>query len=73
MSAVGADNSIVYSKSATLQMWLFGYELTDTIIVMTKNSICYLASKNKINFLKQIENIKEDDIPAVKLLTRDKV
>lgn len=74
VSAVGADNSIAYSKSATLQMWLFGYELMDTIVIMTKKSVCYLASKNKINFLKQIEGLKEEDgVPAVKLFVRDKV
>lgn len=72
VSAFGLDEFIQYSKASSLQTWLLGYELTDTISVFTKEAILFLASKKKIEFLRQIENVKHDDIPPVKLLTRTK-
>lgn len=74
VSAVGAEDDMLYSKSAALQIWLLGYELRDTIIVMAKHAVCFLASKKKIDFLKQIENNEGDgDVPPIKLLVREKV
>lgn len=57
------------------QSWLLGYELSDTIMVFTADTVYFLSSKKKIEFLRQIENPKEKtgDEPTVKLLVRDKV
>ncbi|BFF98477.1 FACT complex subunit spt16 [Drosophila madeirensis] len=72
MSVVGCDEDVIYSKSLALQIWLLGYELTDTISVFATDAIYFLTSKKKIEFLKQAQNISEEGLPEIKLLVRDR-
>ncbi|BES95500.1 FACT complex subunit (SPT16/CDC68) [Nesidiocoris tenuis] len=73
VSAIGSDDDIVYSRPTALQIWLLGYELLDTIMIISMDGIHFLASKKKIEFLKQIEGGKDDNgLPPVKLHVRDR-
>lgn len=55
---------------------MLGYELTDTIMVVAEEEIHFLASKKKIDFLRQIQNSNKDEngLPAkLELHIRDRV
>lgn len=75
LAANRSNLTFYYRYPAFTQLWLLGYELSDTVMVFTPDAVYFLSSKKKIEFLKQVENSKDKtgDEPAVKLLVRDRV
>lgn len=59
----------------SLQLWLFGYELADTLCVFCANEIHILSSKKKIDFIKPLEELLAGrvELPKLQLYTRNKV
>lgn len=42
-----SDDSVVYSKSAALHLYLFGYEFPDSVIVITRGHFFFMATSKK--------------------------
>lgn len=64
----GNNKEESYSKSSSLHKWLFGYELTDTVLILSKSTCHIITSKKKVDFLSDINENKEnksDDQPKI--------
>jgi nucleosome binding factor SPN SPT16 subunit len=45
------EEDLNYSKSSALHLYLMGYEFSDSIIVLTKNTFCLMAAPKKCTIL----------------------
>ena len=43
----GKDDKAVYKRSGSLQLWLLGYEFTDTVLVFCNRSVHALTTNKK--------------------------
>lgn len=68
----GNNKAESYSKSSSIHKWLFGYELTDTIIVFTKNNIHIATSKKKLEFLAAVKEQNKENSPKIQFHTKAK-
>ena len=70
-----ADDDNRYLKSTVIHHYLFGYELPDTVLLLTKDGQCIvLAAKKKCEFLEPAvgEAPKKGSVTSLKLLIRNK-
>lgn len=69
---VGATE-VSYCKSISMQVWLFGYEMSDMIIILCKESIHVLSSAKKVDFVRGCEkHCGNDAIPTLHIHVRNK-
>ncbi|KAK0427999.1 hypothetical protein QR680_010535 [Steinernema hermaphroditum] len=62
-----------YSKSNTFQHYLFSYELSDVLSVLTKKGIYFLGSNKKAHFFDPVASDESQGIlPPIKVLLRNK-
>ncbi|ORY48261.1 SPT16-domain-containing protein [Rhizoclosmatium globosum] len=67
VSGLSDENEAGYQKTSALQLWLLGYEFTDTILVFLKDKIAVLTSLKKANILQTLEDAMgiDEKVPLV--------
>jgi len=53
----------IYSKSAAIHTWLFGWELPETIITVCSRSVHILTGKSKVNLLQPLKTAENAVLP----------
>ncbi|CAD5219494.1 unnamed protein product [Bursaphelenchus okinawaensis] len=67
------DTNDNYSKTQSLQTWLFNCSIFDTLLVMNKKGIYFLGSEKKARFFSPVESKENDEeYPPFNILHRDK-
>jgi nucleosome binding factor SPN SPT16 subunit len=51
--ATGAEDELLYSKSQSMHLYLLGYEFSDSIILITKDSFYFMATQKKCAILEK--------------------
>ena len=72
VSCLGTGDDLVYCKSKSMQVWLFGYEITDTLIVFGRNKVFILTGKKKVEFLSPLQSNEDENLPQIELIVREK-
>ena len=70
-SGVNKEDDLRYLKSVSLEIWLFGYELPDTLILFTKTEMHVVTGGTKAKLMETIvEKVAED--AGVKVVVHNK-
>ena len=70
-SGVNKEDDLRYLKSVSLEIWLFGYELPDTLILFTKTEMHVVTGGKKAKLMETIvEKVAED--AGVKVVVHNK-
>jgi nucleosome binding factor SPN SPT16 subunit len=68
-----SDDENPYTKSEIIHHYLFGYDLPDTVLLLTKEGQCViLSAKKKVEFLESAKGQETGGITELTLLLRDK-
>ncbi|KAG0046982.1 FACT complex subunit spt16 [Gryganskiella cystojenkinii] len=65
------DDDILYQKSTALQIWLFGYELTQTLMLFTQDTLHIVTGAGKAKILETLKQWDGQQFP-VEIHTRGK-
>nr|CAD2182432.1 unnamed protein product [Meloidogyne enterolobii] len=68
------QDELPYSKSQSIQTWLFNCALPDTLLILTKNGIYFLGSDKKAQFFSPLESKENLNpfVPPFSTLVRNK-
>ncbi|KYQ92358.1 FACT complex subunit SPT16 [Tieghemostelium lacteum] len=67
LSLGSPDEDNPYQKTVSIQTWLFGYELRDTVVLFLKNEIIILSTPKKISLFEGLDK-NENKYPEHKAL-----
>jgi len=67
--AGASSDEAMYTKTLTLQSWLCGYEMTDTILIITQDLVCVFTTPSKAKLFETLS--KAVDV-RVQVLKRDR-
>jgi nucleosome binding factor SPN SPT16 subunit len=67
-----SSEDIIYSKSISIHLFLFGYELTNSISIITTNEFYFMGSKNACALLQAVFTSKPDASTKLVLIQKEK-
>jgi nucleosome binding factor SPN SPT16 subunit len=62
-----SDESVPYSKSASMHLYLLGYEFPNSIMLLTKGNFYFMATAEKCKYLKDSILPKQDENASIKI------
>lgn len=66
------DDELTYSKSAAVHLYLLGYEFSDSLLVLTKNMLYFMATTKKCGYLSAATAKHPNSEIQVQFLTKSK-
>ena len=62
-----SDESVPYSKSASMHLYLLGYEFPNSLMLVTKGNFYFMATAEKCEYLKSTILAKQDENTNIKI------
>ncbi|GMH36216.1 hypothetical protein BSKO_04084 [Bryopsis sp. KO-2023] len=71
VSGSSSNDEFRYLKSVSIHLWLFGYEIPDTVMVLSPDEAHVLSTVKKISYLKPLQSKCESEV-GIKLVLHTK-